>query len=219
MAGNMEALDSCPLFEGITREERGALLRCLGAREVRADKDECLLCEGESAVQMGVVLEGAVLIRRQDYDGRCSIIARAETGALFGETYACAEMEALPVSVSAEGAVRALLLDCRRITTGCSNACVFHSRMVHNLLRVVAEKNLVLDRKLRILSRRTTRDKLLEYLRGEAARQGGDAFTIPYDRQGLADYLEVDRSGLSMEIGRLRGEGVLECERNWFRLL
>lgn len=215
---NLEALDGCPLFEGIEREERGALLACLGAREVRAGRGECLLREGERAALMGVVLEGAVLIRRQDYDGRCSIVARAEPGELFGETYACAEAEALPVSAVAEGAVRALMLDCRRITTGCSNACAFHGRMVHNLLRVVAEKNLVLDRKLRILSGRTTRERLMAYLQGEAARQGGGEFVIPYDRQGLADYLEVDRSGLSTEIGKLRREGVIECERNWFRL-
>ena len=123
------------------------------------------------------------------------------------------------MSAVAEGAVRALMLDCRRITAGCSNACAFHGRMVRNLLRVVAEKNLVLDRKLRVLSGRTTRDKLMEYLQGEAARQGGGEFVIPYDRQGLADYLEVDRSGLSAEIGKLRREGVLACERNRFRLL
>ena len=214
-----EALEGCPLFEGIGREERGALLACLGAREVRAGRGECLLREGEPAAQMGVVLEGAVLIRRQDYDGRCSIVARAEPGELFGETYACAEAEALPVSAVAEGAVRALMLDCRRITTGCSNACAFHGRMVHNLLRVVAEKNLVLDRKLRILSGRTTRERRMAYLQGEAARQGGGEFVIPYDRQGLADYLEVDRSGLSTEIGKLRREGVIACERNRFRLI
>ena len=182
-------------------------------------RGECLLREGERAALMGVVLEGAVLIRRQDYDGRCSIVARAEPGELFGETYACAEAEALPVSAAAEGAVRALMLDCRRITTGCSNACAFHGRMVHNLLRVVAEKNLVLDRKLRILSGRTTRERLMAYLQGEAARQGRGEFVIPYDRQGLADYLEVDRSGLSTEIGKLRREGVIACERNRFRLI
>ena len=105
------------------------------------------------------------------------------------------------------------------ITQTCSSACEFHNRVVLNLLRVMAAKNLQLNQKLEITSRRTTREKLLAYLLAQAKREGSDAFTIPFDRQGLADYLGVDRSALSAEIGKLRREGVIESERSAFRLL
>ena len=110
-------------------------------------------------------------------------------------------------------------MDCRRLTTSCTNACVFHSRMVHNLLRMVATKNLVFDQKIQITSQRTTREKLMAYLLNQAKLQGSSSFTIPYNRQELADYLEVDRSGLSAEISKLRKERVLESEKNRFVLL
>ena len=88
-----------------------------------------------------------------------------------------------------------------------------------NLLRAMAARNLQLNRKLEITSRRTTREKLMAYLMAQAKRGGSDAFTIPFDRQGLADFLGVDRSALSAEIGKLRREGVIESERSAFRLL
>ena len=123
------------------------------------------------------------------------------------------------MSAVAESDSRIALLDSRRIGTCCGNACAFHSRLINNLLRLVANKNLLLHQKLRVTSRRTTREKLMEYLMSQAKQQGSPEFTIPFDRQELADYLEVDRTGLSVEIGRLRREGVLESSKSTFRLL
>jgi CRP-like cAMP-binding protein len=91
--------------------------------------------------------------------------------------------------------------------------------MIYNLMRAVAERNLQYDRKLEILSKRNTRDKLMTYLAMQAKRQGRRSFEIPYDRQELADYLEVERSGLSAEIGKLRREGILKAEKNRFTIL
>ena len=53
----------------------------------------------------------------------------------------------------------------------------------------------------------------------QAKQHASSDFTIPFDRQGLADYLGVDRSALSVEIGKLRREGVIESERSAFTLL
>ena len=140
-------------------------------------------------------------------------------GQLFGETYAFSHAQSLPVTVSAEEDSRLLLLDSRRITTCCSNACEFHNRVIYNLLRLVADKNLLLHQKLQITSQRTTAEKLMAYLSQQAKLHNSPTFTIPYDRQALADYLEVDRSGLSTEIGKLKKQGILSCEKNRFTLL
>ena len=83
----------------------------------------------------------------------------------------------------------------------------------------MARKNLLLSQKLEILSRRSTREKLMQYLLQEAKNAGSDEFSIPYDRQGLADFLGVERSALSAEISRMRADGLIECRKNWFRLV
>ena len=212
-------LQNCPLCEGIRPEDLSGMLGCLGAKPVEAKKGQAIFREGDSTVFVGIVLTGAVQLTREDYYGNRSILTSVGPRQLFGESYAFSGAEALPVSVVADEDSRVLLLDSRRITTCCSNACQFHNQVIFNLLRLVATKNLVLHQKIQITSKRTTREKLMAYLLQQAGAQGSSTFTIPYDRQALADYLEVDRSGLSAEISKLRKEGVLECEKSTFRLL
>ena len=112
-----------------------------------------------------------------------------------------------------------LLMECRRITTSCCNACEFHNRIICNLLKLVAVNSLMFDLKIQVTSKRTTREKLMTYLLDQAKLRGSSSFTIPFDRQELAAYLEVDRSGRSAETSKLRPEGVLESEKNRFTLL
>ncbi len=212
-------LNQCPLFDGIAPEEMQAMLGCLGAKKITAQKGQLVFREGDEAIYVGIVLTGSVQLVREDYYGNRSIVAHIVPGEVFGETYACAGIPALPISVAADEDSTCLLIDCRRITASCTNACVFHSRMIFNLLRLVANKNLMFDQKIEVTSRRTTREKLMAYLLNQAKLHGSDRFTIPYDRQELADYLEVDRSGLSSEISKLRKEGKLECEKSTFHLL
>lgn len=214
-----EILERCPLFEGIRMEDLSAMFGCIGGQTVTAAKGQSIFREGDPATHVGMVLSGAVRLIREDYYGNRSIVAHIGPGELFGETYACAGIPALPISVVADTRSRLLLMDCKRITTSCSSACEFHTRIIFNLLRLVATKNLVYDQKIQITSQRTTREKLMAYLLSQAKLQGSNRFTIPYDRQELADYLEVDRSGLSAEISKLRREGILESEKNHFVLL
>lgn len=212
-------LEKCPLFAGVSRMDLTAVMGCIGGSIIEVSREQPVFLEGTPATFVGLVLEGAVRLERQDYYGNRSIIGYIKPTELFCETYACARVACLPISVIADVDSRVLLMDCGRITTGCSGACSFHSRIIHNLLGMVATANLLYDQKIQITSRRTTRDKLLAYLNSEAKRQGSNCFSIPYDRQELADYLEVDRSGLSAEIGKLRREGILESRKSTFTLL
>lgn len=212
-------LAQCVLFDGIRQEDLGAMLSCLGARTRSLTKNQIIFQEGDPARDVGIVLSGAVQIVKEDYYGKRSIVARIGPGELFGESFACAGVRALPVSVVASEDSLVAIIDCHRITVSCSNACAFHSRMIFNLLRVVASKNLLFNQKIEITSKRTTREKLMTYLLSQAKLHGSDSFTIPYDRQALADYLGVERSAMSTELGKLRREGVLECDKSWFKLL
>ena len=209
----------CPLFAGISPEELDALLTCLGARSLPVTKGQVILAEGEPARFVGIVLAGCVQIEKVDYYGNRSILTQAMPGQLFAESFACAGAAEMPVSAVATEPGQVMLIERTRITTGCSNACGFHSRLVANLLQIVSEHNIQLNQKIEITGKRTTREKLLAYLVGQAKLQGSDSFTIPFDRQALADYLQVERSAMSAEISKLRKEGRLESRKNQFRLL
>jgi len=212
-------LQNCPLFAGIDPQDLGPLMDCLGARSMPVKKQQVILAEGDPARFVGIVLEGSVQIEKVDYFGNRSIMAQAGAGELFGESFACAGAATMPVSAVAVTDGRILLMDCQRITVSCSNACGFHSRLISNLLRIVAGNNIRLNQKIEITAKRTTREKLMAYLLGQAKFHGSDSFTIPFDRQALADYLQVERSAMSAEISKLRKEGILESTKKYFRLL
>ena len=211
-------LEKCPLFHYINTEDLVALLGCL-APEIRDfRKKETIFSEGSSARFVGIVLSGQAQIERTDYYGNRSIQAVVEPGELFGESFACANVP-FPVNVTASEDSQVLLIDCKKIILPCSHACSFHGQLIMNLLHVVAMKNILLNQKAEITGKRSTREKLLAYLSMQAKRQGKSTFSIPFDRQELADYLQVDRSGLSNEISKLRDEGVLASKKNQFTLL
>ena len=140
-------------------------------------------------------------------------------GGLFGEAFACAGVETLPVSAIALESTSVLLLDCKRVLTSCPNACPFHGNLVRNLLGGIARKNLILTQKIRCMSQKTTREKLMEFLLEQAKQQGSPEFVIPYDRQALADYLGVERSAMSAEISKLKKAGRIDCTGSRFRVL
>ena len=175
--------------------------------------------EGEPAKNIGILLSGSAQIVQVDYFGNRSIMAGLEPSELFGESFACAGVEAIPVDVVANEDSEVMFMDCHRLTHSCSNACPFHQQMIYNLMKVVAIKNLIFHQKIQITSKRTTREKLMAYLLLQAKKNNSSSFHIPYDRQALADYLEVDRSGLSAEISKLTKEGILVSQRNHFELL
>lgn len=214
-----EVLRRCSLFDNIKDDNLMEMLGCLGAKVIKYNKRGTIFKEGEPAKYIGIVLSGSVQIVRIDYYGNRSIVSDINPSELFGESFACAGVEHIPIDAVAAEDAEIMLIDCRRVITSCSNACEFHNQLVLNLLKVVASKNLAFNRKIEITSQRTTRDKLMTYLMQQAKKKGSDSFKIPYDRQELADYLEVDRSGLSAEISKLRREGIIESKRSWFKLL
>lgn len=215
----LEILKKCPLFADIEPEQLLRMLRCLDAKVEFFDKKYTVFAEGAPARHIGIVLSGAVQITQVDYNGNRSILSELRAPQLCAEAFACAEVNALPISVVADKPSEIMLIDCAHILHTCGNACGHHHRLIYNLMKDLAQKTLQFHKRIEITSKRTTREKLLAYLYTEARACGSRRLVIPFDRQELADYLEVERSGLSNEIGKLRREGVLRCEKNRFELL
>lgn len=215
----LEILRRCPLFYEIEEDDLYRMLVCLGASVEAFDKKYTIIAEGNPAKYIGIVLSGSVQTIRIDYWGNRSILSESEPSDIFGEAFACAEVSSVPVTVTANEPCEVMLIDCGHILHTCSNNCEFHQRLIFNLMKDLATKTIMFHQKIEITSKRSTREKLMTYLLLYAKKVNSDSFEIPFDRQELADYLEVDRSGLSAEISKLRREGVLESERNYFKLL
>ena len=214
----LPVIRSSSLFAGISETELTAMLSCLETREERFPKDTFLLRTGDTAESIGLVLSGSVLVVQEDIWGNRNILSKAGPGQTFAAAYACAPGSLLNVSVLAETPVTAMFLNVKRVLNVCPSACEHHSRIIRNLLGELAEKNLRFGEKLTHMGQRTTRAKLMSYFSAEAQRLGSYEFDIPFSRQQLADYLAVERSGLSLELGKMRSEGLLDFHKSHFIL-
>ena len=215
----IEILKKTKLFARIGDGDIEAMLGCLGATVRSFKKGEYIFHEGEKIQFITVLLEGCILVQRDDYWGNRSIINRICVGEMFGEAYATPGSGELLNDVVAIEDSTVMFFDVLRILTVCPSACRFHSMTVHNLVCAISEKNRSLVAKLGYMSSRSTRGKLLAYLSDEAKKQHSSSFEIPFNRQQLADFLSVDRSAMSNELCKLRDDGLLVFEKNYFKLL
>lgn len=219
--GNMEnylsLLKQNPLFEGITIQDMPSLIDCLNGRVKDVRKDEFIFRTQDPVTFIGLVISGSVKVIREDMQGKDNLLTEIIAGELFGEVFACAEIEHSPVSVVASCDSEILLLDYRKVIDNCGSACSFHAKLTENMLKIMARKNLMLNRKIEILSKRTTRQRLLSYFM--ELSNGSQHFTIPLDREELAAYLCVERSAMSAELSRMQKDGLIRYHRNTVELL
>ena len=211
-------LKNTPFFTGMTDKEILSILKCVNAARVSKRNGEYILRAGENTLSAGLVLTGSALVIQEDLWGRRNIMAKLQAGEFFAESYAATPGSALGYSVVSDGDCVYLLLNITRVLTVCPTVCEHHNRLIRNLISVLAKKVLLFNDKITHMSKRTTREKLLSYLSSESVRQGKLSFTIPYDRQQLADFLCVERAAMSVELSKLQREGLLKTNRNHFEL-
>ncbi len=207
------------MFAGVGDDEIVSMLSCLDAKRSTYQKGEYVFRQGEHLSNITLLVEGNLHIQKDDYWGNRSILGQIAVGEMFGEAYVTPESGALLNDVVAVEDSVVIFFDVKRMITTCSSACRFHAKVVQNLFFAISEKNRKLVQKLGHMSKRSTREKLLSYLSEEAKRNNSSNFTIPYNRQQLADFLAVDRSAMSNELCKMRDEGLLVFEKNQFKLL
>lgn len=195
------------------------MLTCLGAKTESFDKKYTVFAEGSPAKYIGIVLSGSVQMIQVDYYGNRSILSDFGEAQMFAESFACAETKELPVSIVANDPCEIMFIDCSHILHTCHNNCGFHQKLIFNLMKDLASKTILFHQKIEITSKRTTRDKLLAYLMLEAKKANSNSVDISFDRQELADYLDVDRSGLSAEISKMKKEGIIDNVKKHFVIL
>ena len=217
MKNIFETVKDNPLFRVIEYSDFEKMLNCIEAKTQNYKKDDIILLSGDSVNFIGLILSGGVRVIKEDINGNIMILTELAVSETFGEVFACAGINYSPVTVQASEESEILFINYRKIITACSAACGFHSRLIENMLKLIARKNLMLNQKIEILSKRTTREKLLAFF--DAHRGMEKNFIIPYNREELAQYLCVDRSAMSAELCKMRDEGLLRFNKNVFELL
>lgn len=216
MEAALACLQRTPLFEGISGSDIEKLLKCLGSYTRRYGKGNILWQAGDSVVQTGIVLRGAVDARQDRPDGSFRIVARHTAGGLMGDVLMAAGQTS-PVTLTAREETEVLYLPLERIMSGCGQECRCHVQLRLNLLREMASKFWQQRRQIACLTESSLRRRIVRFLLGEAG--DGVSFTLSYSREELAAFLGVNRSALSRELGRLRQEGYLTFCRGSFTLL
>lgn len=210
--------ESC-LFAGIKEEELKVMLKCLNGFVKNYKKGEFIILEKENVEHIGLVLSGTVDMRKEDIWGNTTLLVRMKNLQLFGESFACGINNSSEVSFCASSDASVLFLPFYRVLHNCSKSCMFHHRLIENMVVLIAEKNRDLMEKVEIISKKSLREKILAYLSLQSQRKESRYFEIPLDRAELADYLCADRSALSRELSNMKKEGLLDFTRNTFRLL
>ena len=208
-----------PLFAGIGSEDMEGMLGCIGYHIRTFQKGEIIAFEAENINHVGVVLEGAVDMIKEDVWGNRTMLLRSYPEDIFGETFACGEDSLSVVSFEASRDSKVLFLSFSRVMHTCTHACVFHQTLIENMVRIIARKNRELMRKVEVVSKKSLREKILAYLSIQSQTQGSSRFEVPLGRVEWAEYLCADRSALTRELAKMKDEGLIDYHRNTFEIL
>lgn len=212
-----EVLSKCGLFKGLTDQEALQLLNCLHGEKTVYEKNEILFRMGEPVTACALVLSGAVRAESVNSAGVRSVTAYHTPGALVGDVLMATPGGVSPVYVLAAERTEVLFLPFQRIMGGCEKCCTCHVRLRENLISEIAQKYWLQRRRIRYLSEKSLRERILLYLYDEA--DGRTEFQLTGTREDMADFLCVNRSALSRELSRMKAEGIVDLERKQIRLV
>ncbi|HZK61577.1 MAG TPA: Crp/Fnr family transcriptional regulator [Anaerovoracaceae bacterium] len=207
------------LFRGISNMDIDHILGCLGSRKHLYQKGQYIFMEGETNPMVGIVLSGKVQAVKGTKNGDSILINQLKSGDIFGLSHVCAQIKKLPVSIVAVEYSEILFIELTQLVQTCHKACQFHVDMIKNALWILAQKNLFLDTKMYYISHKTIKERLITYLEDQEISLNSSEFEIPFNREQLAEFLCVDRSALSRELGKMKDQGLIDYKKNWFKLL
>lgn len=212
-------IKTSPVFYGMSDDELKGLLECFNARIRKYEKEEMIIRQGDIISNIYLILDGEVNIEKDSYWGRRIIISRlGQNDNLALSFVGSKNIESSVDAITVEDTL-VLILSYEKCTSMCQNACTRHKILINNLFQILSKENIELIQKIENVSQKSIRDKLLTYLSNEARKKHSNSFDIQFNRQDLADYLNVDRSAMSFELSKLQKEGFIKYDKNHFELL
>lgn len=206
------------LFRGMTEDEKKKCLSSLHAREKTFKKNTVIMHAGETTDLMGMVVSGSVTIETNDVWGNRTILSHVGAGQFFAETYALLPDEVMLVDVTANEDSEILFMNAGEILNG-SSSDSWSEKLIKNILMISLHKNLNLSGRSFHTSSKSCRARLLSYLSSVSLKKHSTEFTIPFNRQQLADYLNLERTNMSKELSKMQREGIIEFHKNHFKLI
>jgi CRP-like cAMP-binding protein len=214
-----KVLKDCALFRRIGENEFGHLMECLGAQIRSYGTGEYIFLSGDEVNNIGIVLEGVVEIMKENLAGNKHILAFLGPADMFAEGIVCTVNRISPVTVQVKEAAKILFIPYERVIKSCGNSCIFHINLIQNMMVVLGEKNVSLNRKLELLTLKGMREKLASYLLNESLERGSSMFQIRLNRTELADYLNVSRTSMCRELTRMKEEDLIDFYGSSFKLI
>lgn len=214
----LSKIKKSPLFIGITQEELARMLVCFGATIKNYEVGDMIIRQGDIVSKIYMILEGSVYIEKDSYWGRRIIIQKLnELNNIALGLVASRNIESIISAVCSKKAT-IMALNFNKCSTMCTNACNHHVALIQNMFKILSKENIELLEKIENISQKSIRDKLLTYLSNESIKNKSSSFEINFNRQELADYLNIDRSAMSFEMSKLKNEGLIDFDKNKFLL-
>lgn len=214
----LSQLIDCMLFQGIEPEQLSLMLDCLKPQTNGYAKNTLIARAGEPLDGIGIVINGSVVVTQESLAGNRVILSALEAGELFGEMAAFSRRKVWPATVAAQTECNVMFLSAARIVGQCGNQCAGHRQLTFNMLQIIAEKALTLHRKVEYLALGSLREKIGHYLLEQYQATGNTTFSLPFNRNELAEFLNTTRPSLSRELGRMRDEGIVDFYRASIRI-
>lgn len=212
-------LKKSELFSDMKDDEILKALQCLKGNIKKYTKDDVIFLAGDEINRFGIVLSGSILVTKNDIMGNRNILTSISQSGMFAETFVLSNIKHIPVTVICDDNCEILFLEFNTLTNTCESNCDFHNTLIKNMLSILANKNLLLNSKIEMLSAKTTREKLMAYFNIQISRTNSNRFKIPFNRDELADFLNLNRSSMSRELSKMRDEGIIEFTKNDFKIL
>ena len=211
-------IKNSPVFFGISEEELKEMLECFNARIKTYNEGEMIIRQGDMITNIYLVLEGTVNIEKDSYWGRRIIVSQLGVNDNIALAFVASKNVESSIDAVTASKAKLLLLSYQKCTSMCQNVCTKHKLLINNLFEILSKENIELIQKIENISQKSIRDKLLTYLSNEAKRNKSNVFEIPFNRQDLADYLNIDRSAMSFELSKMQKDGLIKVEKNKFAL-
>jgi len=211
---NFEIIKECPIFKDFSIDEIIEIFSVISFYEKNYKKNDIILAENTKIEYFGIITNGKIALSNFDYFGNRNILNVFEKEDSFAEALVSLEIQ-IPHEVISLTDSSVVWIEYKSLSKS-----LYYQKILNNLLNIISTKNLILNKKLQILSKRTTREKILEYLATQKKLLSIDSnFEINLNRNEMADYLALDRSNLSRELGKLKKEGIIDFKKNKFKLL
>jgi CRP-like cAMP-binding protein len=219
MEQHYPVLKNCVLFRKMEEKEIVSLMECLSAQVRSFKAEEYVFFSGDEINHVGIVLSGIVEVMKENLAGNKHIVAFLGPSDMFAEGIVCTARRISPVTVRIKEDAKVLFIPYERILRSCGNSCNFHISLIQNMMMVLGEKNVNLNRKLELLTLKGMREKIASYLLNESNERNSNMFQIMLNRTEMADFLNVSRTSMCRELARMKEEGLIDFYGNSFKLI